>query len=226
MPLRPTLQLRLPNHPRPNEESELRRRPSFAASTAEGWRYILGHPTIRTTMLVAMMAQFLGMSFMSLLPVFAKDVLGVGPAGQGLLLTGQGLGALCSAFLIASAGDSVPKGKLMISGVALYGLLEVAFSGSRWFALSFVLMVFLGVCHIAANALVQTIVQGHTAAALRGRVLATLQQNQVLMSSGALLAGASAAAWGAPLTVAVMGLTCAAGAVAIALRFPLVRAIR
>jgi MFS family permease len=220
-----TLQLSLPNHAPRSEETE-QRRFSFIASTADGWRYIAGHPTIRSTMLVAMMAQFLGMSFTSLLPVFARDVLNVGPAGQGLLLTGQGLGALCSAFLIASAGDSVPKGKLMIAGVTLYGLLEVAFSSSRWFVLSVALMALLGICHIAANALVQTIVQGHTAMPMRGRVLAALQQNQVFMSAGALLAGASAATWGAPLTVAVMGATCAAGALVVSFRIPHVRTIR
>jgi MFS family permease len=177
-------------------------------------------------MLVAMMAQFLGMSFTTLLPVFARDVLGVGPAGQGLLLTGQGLGALCSAFLIASMGDSVPKGKLMIIGVTVYGLLELGFSTSHWFALSVAMMVVIGVCHVAANALVQTIVQGHTAAAMRGRVIAALQQNQVFMLVGGTLAGAAASIWGAPATVAVMGLTCAAGAIAIFLRIPSVRAIR
>jgi MFS family permease len=221
-----TLQLRLPNHAPHTVGAEFRRPDSFLASTGEGWAYILAHPTIRTTMLVAMMAQFLGMSFTTLLPVFARDVLGVGPAGQGLLLTGQGLGALCSAFLIASMGDSVPKGKLMIVGVALYGLLELAFSTSHWFAVSIAVMFLLGVCHVAANALVQTIVQGHTAAAMRGRVIAALQQNQVLMLVGGLLAGAAAAVWGAPVTVALMGLTCAAGAVTISLRIPHVRAIR
>jgi predicted MFS family arabinose efflux permease len=219
-----TAQLRLPD--RPTGSGPTGRRRSFIGSAVDGWRYIAGHPTIRITMLVAMMAQFFGMSFTTLLPVFARDVLGVGPAGQGFLLTALGMGALCSAFLLASLGDNAPRGRLMLLGVALYGVMELSFSTSHWFALSVGIMVLVGLCHVAANALVQTIVQGNTDSAVQGRVMASFQQIQVFYVVGGLAAGAAASAWGAPTTVAAMGTTCTLGAIAVLLTVPLVRRIR
>jgi MFS family permease len=219
-------QLRLPNHAPGSAKSATRVTPSFFASTVEGWRYIASHPTIRVALLTAVVAQFFGMAFTTLLPVFARDVLGVGPAEQGFLLTGQGLGALISAFMIASLGDTMPKGKLMIAGVTLYGLLEICFSASHWFPLSVALMFLVGTCHVAANALIQTIIQGHSSAPMRGRVLASWQQVQVAMMLGGLLAGAAASVWGAPITVAAMGMACSLGAISVFLALPHVRTIR
>ena len=81
--------------------------------------------------------------FSTLLPVFARDLLHVGAQGQGLLLTAMGIGALCSSLLIASVGDRLPRGILMLGGVALYGLLVVVFSASPWFSLSMTTMAVL-----------------------------------------------------------------------------------
>jgi hypothetical protein len=218
-------QLRLPNLP-PGRDGATKPTRSFARSTWEGWGYIVAHPIIRIAMLTSAMARFLGMAFTTLLPVFARDVLEVGAAGQGLLLTSQGIGALGSAFLIASLGDTLPKGKLMLAGVAAYGVLELLFSQSQWFAVSLGLMFLIGICHVSANALVQSIVQANAAAEMRGRVMGVWQQLEVCFIAGGLMAGAAAAIWGAPVTVAVMGATCALGALAIYLLVAQVRTIR
>ena len=61
---------------------------------------------------------------------------------------------------------------------------------------------------------------------MQGRVLAALQQNQVCMVVGGLLAGAAASVWGAPATVAVMGMACVLGAIIIFLTIPHAREIR
>ncbi len=220
-----TAMLRLPNRAPPSSTERVQQ-PSFFASIVEGWRYIASHATIRTALIVSTLAQMFGMSFTTLLPVFARDVLYVGPAGQGFLLTAQGLGALCSAFLVASLGESAPKGKLMIAGVTMYGILEVLFGMSNWYPVSVGLMVLLGVCHVSANALVQTIVQGHAAPDMRGRVMGAWQQNQVVLVVGGLLAGGVASVLGAPMTVVIMGAVASLGAVLIFLTIPHVRGIR
>jgi predicted MFS family arabinose efflux permease len=221
-----TIQLHLPNRAPASSSGRAASHRSFFASTVEGWRYMALHETIRVALLVAMMAQFFGMSFTTLLPVFARDVLGVGAAGQGFLLTAQGMGALCSAFLVAAMGDSLPRGKLMIAGVTVYGLLEFTFSTSHWFPVSVVLMALIGICHVSANALTQSVIQSNAAPVMRGRVMGAWQQVQVCMVTGGLLAGAATSIWGAPLTVAAMGTACALGAITIFLAIPHVRTIR
>jgi MFS family permease len=218
-----TVQLALPNRPPANAESRSR---SLVGSTVEGWQYIVAHPTIRTGMIVSIVAAFFGMSTNVLLPVFARDVLAAGPTGQGFLLTAMGVGAVASAFLIASIGDDLPKGLLMIGGVTAYGLSLLGFSVSQWLALSIGFMVITGVCNVASNALLQTVLQAQSAPALRGRVMAAYQQHQVFIVAGGLLAGALTTAWGAQLTVAIFGAACAAGAVTIYFAIPRVRSIR
>ena len=60
----------------------------------------------------------------------------------------MGVGAVCSAVLIASAGDRLPRGMLMLVSVMLYGFFTVMFAASPWFWLSMVLMVIVGLCHV------------------------------------------------------------------------------
>ena len=82
--------------------------------------------------------------FSTLLPIFARDLLEVGAQGQGLLLASMGVGAFGSAMIIATFGDRVPRGIMMLVGVMLYGALVVLFSASPWFSLSMVLMAAIG----------------------------------------------------------------------------------
>ena len=92
-------------------------RASFGQSVIEGWKFSWRNEAVRTGLLITMFASLFILPFTALLPVFARDLLGVGATGQGLLLTGMGAGALCSAILIASVGDRLPRGILMLGGV-------------------------------------------------------------------------------------------------------------
>ena len=122
--------------------------------------------------------------------MFARDILQVGATGQGLLLTAMGVGAVCSAVLIASAGDRLPRGMLMLVSVTLYGFIIVMFAASHWFWLSMVLMVIVGLCHVHSHALVQTIIQSYSPSEFRGRTMAIFHMSQVVMTAGAMLFGA------------------------------------
>jgi MFS family permease len=195
---------------------------SFVQSIIEGWKFSWKNEAVRTGLLVVMFASLFIVPFTALLPVFARDILGVGATGQGLLLTAMGMGALCSAFLIATVGDRLPRGMLMLGGVILYGLAIILFAASPWFKLSLVLMGIVGLCHISAHALVQTVIQSYSPSEFRGRMTAIFHMSQVVMTVGSMLIGALATLWGAPWAVASMG---AAGSLAmIAIYFVLPRA--
>jgi len=222
-----TVQLRLPNRS-PASRARWTERPpeSFFQSTVDGWRYAAGHTTIRSGLTVAVVISLFGFSVNSLLPVFAKDVLRAGPTGQGLLLTAMGIGAVVSALLVASIGDDLPKGVVMVSGVAVYGLANVGFSASHWLPLSMLLMLVVGSCNVAANTLNQTVLQAVSAPEMRGRVMGLYQQQQILIALGGLAAGAFATQWGAQSTVAWFGVACVLGATAVFVALPHVRTIR
>ncbi len=199
---------------------------SFGRSIVEGWKFSWRNEAVRTGLLIVMFASLFIVPFTTLLPVFARDLLGVGATGQGLLLTAMGIGALLSALLIASVGDRLPRGILMLGGVALYGMVIVMFAESPWFKLSIALMGIVGLCHVSAHALIQTVIQSYSPSNFRGRTTAIFHMSQVVMTIGSMLVGALAVLWGARWAVASMGAAGTLAMIAIYIAIPRAREIR
>ena len=199
---------------------------SFGQSILEGWKFSWKNETVRTGLLITMFASFLIIPFTTLLPVFARDLLGIGATGQGLLLTAMGVGALCSAVLIASLGDQLPRGAFMLGGVTLYGISVIAFAVSPWFELSLLLMVIVGLAHVSSHALVQTVIQTYSPSEFRGRTMAIFQMSHVMLTLGSMIIGLLAGLAGARWAVALMGAAGALSMFAIHLALPRARFIR
>ena len=139
---------------------------------------------------------------------------------------GMGVGALSSSVLVASIGDRVPRGHVMLGGVILYGLSVVAFSASPWFKLSIVLMIVVGLFHVTSHTLVQTVIQTYSPAEFRGRIMAIFQQGHFVLTIGAMLYGVLASLWGAQWTVSTMATAGALSMVLIYITLPSARRIR
>jgi MFS family permease len=192
---------------------------------AEGARFVWRHPTLRMQMALALVPVVIGLPYISLMPIFAKDVLHVGPGGFGLLMAAPGLGAVLGTLSIASVRDVRRKGLLLFGSLIALGATLTVFSQSRSFLLSLVLLVLIGAFQMTYMTTNQTVVQLTTPDELRGRVMGIYMLNQGLLPFGSLLAGILADAWSAPLAVALMGgSVCVLAAVAFA-RFPSMRAL-
>src|ERR1044071_5605701 len=199
---------------------------SFTQSILEGWKFSWRKLEVRSGILVVIIAALFMIPFSTLLPVFARDLLHVGAQGQGLQLTSMGIGAQCSSLIIATIGDSMPRGLLMTAGVALYGVLVVIFAVSPWFSLSLVLMAVIGLCHVSSHALVQTVIQTYSPPEFRGRTMAIFHMTQVLLLLGGLLIGALSALLGAPMAAAAMSVAGVLCMFVLYLGVPEARAIR
>jgi MFS family permease len=199
---------------------------SFGQSIVEGWTFSWRNEAVRTGLLITMCASLFIMPFTTLLPVFARDLLGVGATGQGGLLTAMGIGAVGSAVLVASLGDRLPRGLLMLGGVTMYGLSVVAFAASPSFRLSLGLMTIVGLAHVSSYALVQTVIQTYSPSAFRGRTMAIFHMSEVVVTLGSMLAGTLAALVGARWAAASMGATGALLMVTISVELPRARLIR
>jgi len=199
---------------------------SFGQSILEGWKFSWRNEIIRTGILIVVIAALFMIPFSTLLPIFARDILAVGAKGQGLLLTAMGVGALCSSLMIATLGDRMPRGLLMLGGVALYGVLVVIFAASPWFPLSMALMAIIGLCHVSSHALVQTVLQTYSPPEFRGRTMAIFHMTQVLLLLGGLLVGALSALIGAPGAAASMSIVGTACMVILFFAAPRAREIR
>ena len=199
---------------------------SFAQSILEGWKFSWRNEIVRAGILVVVIAALFIIPFSTLLPIFARDILAVGAQGQGFLLTSMGIGALASSLLIATLGDRMPRGLLMLGGVALYGVFVMIFAASPWFSLSLILMAAIGLCHVSSHALVQTVLQTYSPPEFRGRTMAIFHMTQVLLLLGGLLIGALSALIGAPLAAAAMSAVGVLCMVVLYLAAPRAREIR
>jgi MFS family permease len=203
-----------------------RARETCYARTLEGLRGAMRNDAVRAGVTCSLAAAFLIVPFMTLLPVYARDLLKVGANGQGMLVSTLGAGALASATLLASMGDRLPKGLLMLWAAFLYGFIAMAFAASPWFGLSLAIMFAAGTCQVGCNALVQSIVQAHSPPEFRGRVMALFSLNVVLSTAGGVVVSALAVAVGPRWAVALMGLTGAVTVAVLYLRNPGARHIR
>jgi predicted MFS family arabinose efflux permease len=199
---------------------------SFGQSIIEGWKFSWRNEAVRTGLLAVMFVSLFIVPFRTLLPVFARDLLRVGATGQGLLVTAMGIGALCSAVLIAFAGEKLPRGMLMLGSVALYGFILVAFAVSPWFQLSMVMMCIAGLCHVHSHALVQTVIQSYSPSEIRGRTMAIFNMSQVVMMAGSILVGTLSSLLGARWAVGSMSAVGALTMIIIYVALPRARLIR
>ena len=221
-----TVQLRLAQRPRVRADGHPIHGESFGQSIIEGWNFSWRNEVVRTGLLTVATVSLFIAPFTTLLPVFARDLLGVGAKGQGLLVAAMGMGALCSAALIASAGHRLPRGMLMLGSVTLYGFILVIFAASSRFHLSMAMMGIAGLCTVHSHALVQTLIQSYSPPEFHGRAIALFHMSQVVVMAGSMIVGALSSLLGPRLAVASMGTLGTLTIIIIFMALPRARHIR
>lgn len=164
-----------------------------------------------------------GMSYVIMMPVFARDVLQVGSQGFGFLQSAGGAGALTGVLLAAYLSHFPGKGLQAISGAALFGVTLVLFALSGWFTLSLIASFALGVAGQYYMTTIHAVLQMNLPNELRGRVMGIHGLAWELMPIGGLIAGAIAEFAGAPIAVSFGGFMVGGMALAVALFMPRIR---
>ncbi len=161
--------------------------------------------------------------YVTMMPVFAEDVLDVGSAGFGVLLTGVGFGSIPGGLIVAGMGDGPGKGRTMALAAVGYMSMVFLFALSTVFLLSFAILIVAGIGWCMMVTLNQTLLQIHVADAYRGRVLSLYTMVGGLTPFGVLAMGAAADTVGAQVAVAAFALTGAALAAFVGLASPRIR---
>ena len=166
----------------------------------------------------------MGMPYMVLMPIFAKDILHGGPHALGFLMGAGGLGAMVGALYLASRSTVLGLGKIILVSVILFGLGLIAFSFSTVLWLSMVLISISGFGHMVQMASSNTILQTISDDDKRGRVMSFYAMAfSGMMPFGSLFAGLLASKIGASSTVLTGGIACLLGAALFARRLPALR---
>jgi MFS family permease len=150
-----------------------------------------------------------GMSYIFILPVFARDIFEVGTSGLGVLHGASGFGAVLGTLITASLGNFQRKGWLILGGAVLFGtfLILFAVTGSlfKFFPLSLVFIFCAGMSTSIYMITIMSTLQMMVPNELRGRVMGIYGMTWSLLPVGAMQSGAVAEYTSAPLAVAIGG---------------------
>lgn len=193
------------------------------SAAIEGLRFVRRTPILFSTMALDFVATFFA-GAMTLLPVFAADILRVGPQGLGVLYAAPSIGAVVTGLIMAWIGNVRKQGKVILWAVAIYGLCTAIFGISTSFILSALMLAGLGAADTVSMVIRNTLRQTLTPDALRGRMVAV---NQIFFAGGPQLgeieAGVVAKFLGAAASVWTGGLACVVAVGLIALGVPQLR---
>jgi MFS family permease len=194
-------------------------RPNLVRNPREGISYTFGFPPIRNILLLLSLVSLLGMPYVTLMPVFAKDILHGDSHTFGFLMGATGIGAFFGAMYLAARKTVAGLGTVIAIAAGVFGTGLMALSLSRILWLSLGLMVLTGfgmmVQMAASNTVLQTIVDD----AKRGRVMSFYAVAFIGMTPlGSLLARWMASWLGVQITVFLSGIFCVIGGVIFAVK--------
>jgi MFS family permease len=201
------LMMKVPKHEKVNKNRQI------SKDMKEGFNYTFGFSPLKHIILLLGLMSIMTMPYQVLMPVFVKEVLHGDSNTFGILMAAVGVGALLGGIFLASRESILKLGRIVPFAAALSGFGLIAFSLSRNFLLSVMMMMIAGLgmmLHTAAsNTILQTIVEEDK----RGRVMSIY--TMAIMGTapiGSLLSGSIAKVFGSPVTILSGGIICIIGA--------------
>jgi MFS family permease len=181
-----------------------------------GFDFVWTHPVILCCTLLDFGATLFATP-RSLFPVFARDILDVGPQGLGMLFAAPGIGAVIGGLFMSRRGLLKHPGHWILLGVTFYALCTIGFALSASFPLALLFLAGTGLGNTVSAVLRQTINQIGTPNDLRGRVASV---NSIFTTGGPQLgqfqSGLIAEVWSAPISALFGGLATLAVVAAVA----------
>jgi MFS family permease len=189
----------------------------------EGFGYIFGNAWPRALVIIVAGFTVFGASFLPMMPVYARDILGLDADGYGALVSAIGLGAASGAIGMAASGARIRQGRVVIVTFAIFGavLAGGGYAGGFWWALA---LFTLAGCLMAVNGIMaNTMLQLQAPDRLRGRVMGFYSFVVLGMAPfGAFQAGWVSEHFGVRTAFALGGIACMimAGVVGFVTRAP------
>ena len=171
-------------------------RQSIWADIKEGFAYVRGNRHIFQIISISYIVALFGAPYNRFVPIFATNILHVGPSGFGFLMSAPGVGATIAALVLASTKKMRVGIRWICACVLGFALSLALFAFSEVFVLSFTFLMLVGFCQIAERSLSNAAIQTDAPPKLLGRVLSLFFMDRGLWSLGGFLMGTAASAVG------------------------------
>jgi len=181
------------------------------------------YPVLLVLMCLASVTEIFGFTHMSLIPVFAKEVLSVGPIGLGVLTALRQVGGFLGLFALALLGDYNKKGQLMFYIVVFFGVGQIFLSFSDDLYLFAIFLLFVNACAMSVDTLYKTLMQQNVPNEHRGRAMGSWVLSIGTAPVGYLSIGGIAGAFGAPMAVLFNGIMLTLAGVSTFICLPKIR---
>lgn len=185
---------------RVSRSANAQQRESVWRTVLNGLSYVKSKQVLWAALVVAVIINLTGFPFhVTLMPVFARDVLGTDAEGLGKLLSAFGIGALVGSFMLASVQNLKHVGKLAILAVVVWHGSMVLFSLSTSFPLSMAILVLTGIGFSSTLVLILTVLLRNSLTEYRGRIMGLRVLAIYAHAFGSPASGAIAGIWSAPV---------------------------
>jgi MFS family permease len=172
----------------------------------EGLRYVRRRRRVFMLIMISGMTSLFGAPYLSMIPVYARDIFHMDQDGNALLMGISGAGAFVGALVLAYLGNFKHKGWSVLSGAFGFALCLIGFALSTHLYVSLAFIFGMGFAIVSCVAVVNTLLQQLVTDEMRGRVMSMFILSFIgTMPIGNLIAGASAERFGAPPTLATGG---------------------
>ena len=190
----------------------------------EGFNYAFNFIPIRMILLLLNLLSLMGLPYVILMPVFARDILKGGPHTLGFLMGATGIGALMGALFLASRKKVLGLEKIIPVAGSIFCIGIIAFSFSRILLVSLILMVTVGFGMMAQLASMNTVIQTIVDDDKRGRVMSIYAMAFMGTTPfGSLISGYLASKIGAGNTLMIGGICCLVGVIIFYNNLPALR---
>ncbi|MBM3907303.1 MAG: MFS transporter [Gemmatimonadetes bacterium] len=171
----------------------------------EAFTYVRTHRLTAVLMQVVAVYSLLSIPVLTLLPVLARDVLGLDAGGYGVLMTCVGVGAMIGALSIAAVGPRLRRHRALVVTSLAFPVLLLAVALSRTELLTGAVLFAVGACMVVNSAVVNALLQSATPDALRGRVISIYVAVYIGTNPiGSFISGWIARHWGTPMAIGGM----------------------
>ena len=180
---------------------------SLARSVIGGLRYVKGQPALWATLVLVLIFESSGWTFhITVVPIFARNELGVDSSGLGLLLFAFGVGAVGASLGWTMIGNRRSVGKYMIASVVVWHASILVFATSHVFYVSMAIIVVTGAGFASTQFFMLSALLGNSQPEYRGRVMSLRSLAIYAFALGSISSGAIADVWSAPHAAAVVGM--------------------